>query len=63
MVFQDYALYPHMSVYDNMALCLKVDKIPKSEIKKRVKKTTKILALEQLLNRKPGELSGGDERG
>ena len=62
MVFQDYALYPHMSVYDNMALCLKVDKIPKSEIKERVKKTTKILGLEQLLNRKPGELSGGQQQ-
>jgi len=62
MVFQDYALYPHMSVYDNMALCLKVDRIPKSEIKKRVKKTTEILALEQLLNRKPGELSGGQQQ-
>ncbi|HAJ32415.1 MAG TPA: glycerol-3-phosphate ABC transporter ATP-binding protein [Candidatus Atribacteria bacterium] len=62
MVFQDYALYPHMSVYDNMALCLKVDKIPKNEIVKRVTETAKILNLEQLLNRKPGELSGGQQQ-
>lgn len=62
MVFQDYALYPHMSVYDNMALCLKVDKVPKNEIVKRVTETAKILNLEQLLNRKPGELSGGQQQ-
>ena len=62
MVFQDYALYPHMSVYDNMALCLKVNKVPKNEIMRRVTETAKILSLEQLLNRKPGELSGGQQQ-
>ena len=59
MVFQEYALYPHMSVFNNMALCLKIDKFPKDEIVERVKKTARILRIEELLDRKPGQLSGG----
>src|SRR5438477_2051296 len=53
MVFQNYALYPHMSVYDNMAYGLKIAKLPKSEIDARVAKAAKILELGQLLERKP----------
>ncbi|MBT9168869.1 MAG: sn-glycerol-3-phosphate import ATP-binding protein UgpC [Syntrophomonadaceae bacterium] len=62
MVFQDYALYPHMSVFDNMALCLKVDKVPKDEIGRRVRETAAILELEPCLRRKPGQLSGGQQQ-
>lgn len=62
MVFQDYALYPHMSVFNNMTLCLKVDKVPRREIIKRVKETAKILGIDDLLHRKPGELSGGQKQ-
>ena len=62
MVFQNYALYPHMSVYDNMAYGLKIQKIPKDEIKVRVDKAAKILELGQLLQRKPRELSGGQRQ-
>lgn len=62
MVFQNYALYPHMSVYDNMAFGLKLRKIPKDEIDRRVKDAAKILGLEQYLNRKPKALSGGQRQ-
>ena len=59
MVFQNYALYPHMSVYTNMAFGLKMRKLPKDEIDRRVHEAAKILQLEDYLDRKPGELSGG----
>ncbi|MCH5180953.1 MAG: ATP-binding cassette domain-containing protein [Erysipelotrichales bacterium] len=59
MVFQNYALYPHMSVYANMAFGLKMRKVPKAEIDERVKKVAKILQLEEYLDRKPRALSGG----
>lgn len=62
MVFQNYALYPHMSVYDNMAYGLKIAKIPKDEIKTRVDKAAGILELSNLLQRKPRELSGGQRQ-
>jgi multiple sugar transport system ATP-binding protein len=62
MVFQSYALYPHMSVYDNMAFGLKLRKIPKTEIDKRVKEAASILGIEQLLDRKPKQLSGGQRQ-
>jgi len=62
MVFQNYALYPHMSVFDNMAYGLKIAKVPKDEIKTRVDKAAKILELGQLLERKPRELSGGQRQ-
>ncbi len=62
MVFQNYALYPHMSVYDNMAFGLKLRKIPKDEIDRRVKNAAKILGLEQYLDRKPKALSGGQRQ-
>jgi multiple sugar transport system ATP-binding protein len=62
MVFQNYALYPHMSVYDNMAFGLKLRKIPKPEIDKRVKEAAKILGLETYLDRKPKALSGGQRQ-
>ncbi|NIU61491.1 MAG: ATP-binding cassette domain-containing protein, partial [Pseudomonas stutzeri] len=58
MVFQNYALYPHMSVFDNMAYGLKIAKVPKDEIKARVDKAAKILELGHLLERKPRQLSG-----
>mgnify|MGYP003231400162 FL=1 len=59
MVFQNYALYPHMTVYDNMAFGLKLRKVPKDQIDKQVKEAAKILDLEKLLDRKPKALSGG----
>src|ERR687883_844175 len=59
MVFQSYALYPHMTVYDNMAFGLKLRKVPKPEIDKRVKEAADILGLGPLLQRKPRQLSGG----
>ena len=59
MVFQNYALYPHMSVYDNMAFGLKLRKIPKDQIKERVGRAAKTLGIEMLLDRKPKQLSGG----
>ena len=59
MVFQSYALYPHMTVYDNMAFSLKLRKVPKAEIDKMVREAAKILDLEKLLDRKPKALSGG----
>ena len=62
MVFQNYALYPHMSVFDNMAYGLKIAKVPKDEIKTRVDKAAKILELGQLLERRPRELSGGQRQ-
>lgn len=62
MVFQSYALYPHMSVYDNMAFGLKLRKTPKPEIKRRVEEAAKILGIEQLLDRKPRQLSGGQRQ-
>ena len=62
MVFQNYALYPHMSVFDNMAYGLKIAKVPKAEIKTRVDKAAKILELELLLARKPRALSGGQRQ-
>ncbi len=62
MVFQNYALYPHMSVFDNMAFGLKMRKIPKKEIQKRVEAAAKILDLEHLLHRKPKQLSGGQRQ-
>ena len=62
MVFQSYALYPHMSVYDNMAFGLKLRKTPKSEIDRRVKEAADILGLETLLDRKPKALSGGQRQ-
>lgn len=62
MVFQSYALYPHMSVYDNMAFGLKLRKTPKAEIDKRVKEAAEILGLAGLLDRKPKQLSGGQRQ-
>jgi len=62
MVFQSYALYPHMSVYNNMAFGLKQAKTPKKEIRKRVEEAANILGLNDLLNRSPKELSGGQRQ-
>lgn len=62
MVFQNYALYPHMSVYDNMAFSLKMKKIPKVEVEKKVREAAKILDIENLLDRKPKQLSGGQRQ-
>src|SRR5690554_5743218 len=62
MVFQNYALYPHMTVYDNMAFGLKIRKFPKEEIDQRVREAAKILEIEELLERKPKALSGGQRQ-
>lgn len=62
MVFQNYALYPHMTVFDNMAFGLKLRHFPKDQIKKRVEEAAGLLGLEQLLKRKPKELSGGQRQ-
>ena len=62
MVFQNYALYPHMTVYDNMAFGLKLRKTPKEEIKRRVEEAARILGIEQFLERKPKALSGGQRQ-
>ena len=62
MVFQNYALYPHMTVFDNMAFGLKLRKTPKAEIKQRVEEAAKILDISHLLNRKPKALSGGQRQ-
>ncbi len=62
MVFQNYALYPHMNSYENMAFGLKIKKIPKEEIKERVMSAAKILNVESLLERKPGKMSGGQRQ-
>ncbi|TKF97936.1 sn-glycerol-3-phosphate ABC transporter ATP-binding protein UgpC [Vibrio lentus] len=62
MVFQNYALYPHMSVYENMAFGLKQQKLPKHEINERIEDAAKTLDIEHLLNNKPGEMSGGQRQ-
>ena len=62
MVFQNYALYPHMSVFDNMAFGLKLRKVPKAEIKEKVTEAARILDIEHLLDRKPKALSGGQRQ-
>ncbi len=62
MVFQNYALYPHMTVYKNMAFGLKLRKMPKDDIDKRVREAAKILEIEHLLDRKPKALSGGQRQ-
>jgi multiple sugar transport system ATP-binding protein len=62
MVFQSYALYPHMTVFDNMAFGLKLRKVPKNEIRRRVEEAAQILGIEMLLKRKPRELSGGQRQ-
>ncbi|MCX8187771.1 MAG: ABC transporter ATP-binding protein [Nitrososphaeria archaeon] len=62
MVFQSYALYPHMSVYDNLAFPLKMRKYPKNEIERRVKEVARLLRIEDLLERRPRQLSGGQQQ-
>ena len=62
MVFQSYALYPHMTVYENMAFGLKLRKTPKAEIDRRVKEAGDLLGIEKLLDRKPKQLSGGQRQ-
>ena len=62
LVFQNYALYPHMTVYDNMAFSLKLKKVPKAEIDRKVKEAAEILDITQYLNRKPKALSGGQRQ-
>jgi len=62
MVFQNYALYPHMSVYENMSFALRIRKYPKEEIKTRVQEAAQILNIEELLKRKPKALSGGQRQ-
>ena len=62
MVFQNYALYPHMTVFDNIGFALKLAKVPKAQINERVRKAASILELEPWLDRKPGQLSGGQRQ-
>ncbi|STO39084.1 sn-glycerol-3-phosphate import ATP-binding protein UgpC [Gallibacterium anatis] len=62
MVFQSYALYPHMTVYENMAFALKLRNVDKAEIDRKVREAAKILGLEELLDRKPKALSGGQRQ-
>ncbi len=62
MVFQNYALYPHMTVFDNMAFGLKLRKYSKDEIKKRVEEAAQILGLTEFLQRRPADLSGGQRQ-
>src|SRR5213083_1779656 len=62
MVFQSYALYPHLSVYENIAFGLKLKKVPKQEIERRVSEAARVLGLEQFLKRKPRALSGGQRQ-
>jgi multiple sugar transport system ATP-binding protein len=62
MVFQSYALYPHMTVAQNIAFSLRLSRVPKSEIKRRVKDTARLLAIENLLDRRPKQLSGGQRQ-
>ena len=62
MVFQSYALYPHMTVYENMAFSLKLKKLPKDEIDKKVREAAEILDITQYLDRKPKALSGGQRQ-
>src|SRR5512133_2287911 len=62
MVFQNYALYPHMTVYDNMAFGLRLRKYPRPEIDRRVKEAAEMLGIQELLSRKPKQLSGGQRQ-
>ena len=62
MVFQNYALYPHMTVFENMAFGLRLRKYPKEEIKRRVEEAAQILGIKKLINRRPKELSGGERQ-
>jgi len=62
MVFQNYALYPHLSVFDNIAFPLKIRKYPKEEVRRRVEEVAELLRIRHLLNRKPKELSGGEQQ-
>ena len=62
MVFQNYALYPHMTVYDNIGFALKLARVPKAEIDERVRKASSVLELDEYLDRKPGQLSGGQRQ-
>ena len=62
MVFQNYALYPHMTVGENIGFALSMRKLPKSEVRKKVKETAEILGLEEWIDRKPGQLSGGQRQ-
>jgi len=62
LVFQSYALYPHMTVYDNIAFPLKLKKVPKDEIRARVQEIAKIVQIDDLLQRKPGQISGGQQQ-
>ena len=62
MVFQSYALYPHMNVYENMSFGLKMEKLSKNDIEKKVNEAAKTLQIQDLLNRKPKELSGGQRQ-
>jgi multiple sugar transport system ATP-binding protein len=62
MVFQNYALYPHMSVFENMAFGLKLRRFPREEIESRVKDAARILGITELLERKPKALSGGQRQ-
>jgi multiple sugar transport system ATP-binding protein len=62
MVFQNYALYPHMTVFDNMAYGLKIQKLPKDEIRRRVTEIARVIGLAELLDRKPRMLSGGQRQ-
>jgi multiple sugar transport system ATP-binding protein len=62
MVFQNYALYPHMTVAQNIAFSLRLQRRPKKEIRQRVQETAKLLGLEELLDRKPKQLSGGQKQ-
>ncbi|HEX2090453.1 MAG TPA: sn-glycerol-3-phosphate ABC transporter ATP-binding protein UgpC [Actinomycetota bacterium] len=62
MVFQNYALYPHLSVYENLAFALKLRKVPKNEVDRRVREAAAVLGLEELLKRKPRQLSGGQRQ-
>jgi len=62
MVFQNYALYPHMTVADNIGFALKLRKLPKAEIQRKVKEAAEILGLTEWLDRKPGQLSGGQRQ-
>jgi len=62
MVFQNYALYPHMDVYENMAFSLKQKKIPKNDIDQKVRSSAKLLGIDELLERKPRQLSGGQRQ-
>ena len=62
MVFQSYALYPHMTVFENIAYSMKLKKVSKKEIKERVHEVAQILKIEEILDRKPGQLSGGQKQ-